>query len=103
EELLVGRVETATSQIEARGAAAANAIANRIEQLNQTAKTAAGEIERTLSGLATSTADTVRGSAQDAQRSLVLLASSTSEAIRAGAQEASQSLEAAAASATAAI
>ena len=53
EDLLVGRAETVTNQIETRTKAAADALNARMEQLGQSIKTNAAEAERSLGQLAT--------------------------------------------------
>ena len=71
EELLVGRAETVTTQIETRTKAAADALNARMEQLSQAIKINSGEAERSLGQLALSTTEAIRASASEAERTLI--------------------------------
>ncbi len=55
EELLIGRAEAVTSQIEVRSKAAADALNARLEQLSESIRTNAGDAGRALGELATAT------------------------------------------------
>ncbi|HET7912506.1 MAG TPA: negative regulator of septation ring formation, partial [Pseudolabrys sp.] len=71
EELLVGRAETVTTQIETRSKAAADALNARLEQLSEVIKVNSAEAERSLGQLALTTTEAIRASAGDAERALV--------------------------------
>src|SRR6185437_4417005 len=71
EDLLVGRAETVTNQLESRTKAAGDALHARLEELGQSIKTNSAEAERSIGQIASSATEAMRSSAGEVERTLL--------------------------------
>ena len=92
EELLIGRAESVTKELEARSQSAADLLTTRTEHLSGTIRTSAGEAARSLEQLATASAEVIgtrveqltnaiKTNTSDAERTLTNLTASTTGTI----------------------
>ncbi|HUI94201.1 MAG TPA: hypothetical protein VLX44_00480, partial [Xanthobacteraceae bacterium] len=92
EELLIGRAEAVTREIETKSRTAAELLAGRMDQLTAAIKTNSSEAAQSLEQLTASATQAIRASAGDAERTVTSAATTSSESIRSTSAEVERSL-----------